>query len=145
MKALTLYQPWASAIAAGIKRIETRAWASERLYGRPLAIHAGSRRVRPDELEEECLADLERAGLDPLDLPYGAVVCVVRVRVILATEYIVEDPDRWALTSQEKRWGDYSPGRWAWLLEPMRRVEPPPSVAGARGLWEWVPKGGSRG
>ncbi len=38
MKALTLWQPWASAVAVGAKRIETRSWSTE--YRGPLAIHA---------------------------------------------------------------------------------------------------------
>lgn len=41
-KALTLHQPWASAIIAGPKRIENRPWAPPReLLGRRFWIHAG--------------------------------------------------------------------------------------------------------
>ena len=36
MKALSLYQPWATAIALGSKRIETRGWPTS--YRGPLAI-----------------------------------------------------------------------------------------------------------
>ena len=39
MKALTVRQPWASLIAAGVKTIETRSWSTK--YRGPLAIHAG--------------------------------------------------------------------------------------------------------
>lgn len=39
MKVLTLHQPWATLIAAGIKTIETRSWSTR--YRGPLAIHAG--------------------------------------------------------------------------------------------------------
>src|SRR5690348_6608283 len=38
MKALTLTQPWASLVAIGAKRIETRSWSTS--YRGPLAIHA---------------------------------------------------------------------------------------------------------
>ena len=41
MKALTVRQPWASLIAAGVKTIETRSWATS--FRGPLAIHAGKR------------------------------------------------------------------------------------------------------
>jgi len=44
MKALTLWQPWASLIAVGAKRIETRSWSTK--YRGPLAIHAAAR--KPD-------------------------------------------------------------------------------------------------
>ena len=38
MKALTLTQPWASLVAIGAKRIETRSWSTP--YRGLLAIHA---------------------------------------------------------------------------------------------------------
>lgn len=42
MKALTIWQPWATAIAIGAKRIETRSWETH--YRGPIAIHAAARR-----------------------------------------------------------------------------------------------------
>ena len=38
MKAITLTQPWASLVAVGAKRIETRSWPTK--YRGPIAIHA---------------------------------------------------------------------------------------------------------
>jgi hypothetical protein len=43
MKAITLYQPWATLVAMGKKRIETRSWSTN--YRGPLAIHAGKNRM----------------------------------------------------------------------------------------------------
>lgn len=40
MRAITLWQPWASLIAIGAKTIETRSWSTA--YRGPLAIHAGA-------------------------------------------------------------------------------------------------------
>ncbi len=42
MKALTLYQPWATLVALGAKRIETRSWTTK--YRGPLAIHVSKRK-----------------------------------------------------------------------------------------------------
>ena len=39
MKALTVRQPWASLIAVGAKRVETRSWPTA--YRGPRAIHVG--------------------------------------------------------------------------------------------------------
>jgi len=39
MRALTIHQPWASLIAAGLKTIETRAWATK--HRGQIVIHAG--------------------------------------------------------------------------------------------------------
>lgn len=47
MKAVSLWNPWAAAIAAGIKKIETRSWTTS--YRGPLAIHAAKRKMTPDE------------------------------------------------------------------------------------------------
>ena len=40
MKVLTLTQPWATLVAIGAKRIETRSWATK--YRGPLLIHAAA-------------------------------------------------------------------------------------------------------
>lgn len=39
MKAITLWQPWASLLAYGVKKYETRSWPTK--YRGPIAIHAG--------------------------------------------------------------------------------------------------------
>jgi activating signal cointegrator 1 len=44
MKAISLWQPWASLIACGAKPFETRSWAPPRdLIGQPIAIHAAKK------------------------------------------------------------------------------------------------------
>ena len=52
MKALTIRQPWASLIAAGMKTIETRGWSTR--YWGPLLIHAG--KTKPVSLPGYVLA-----------------------------------------------------------------------------------------
>lgn len=44
MKALTIWQPWASLLVSGQKKYETRSWATS--YRGPIAIHAAMRPVR---------------------------------------------------------------------------------------------------
>ncbi len=43
MKAITIWQPWASLIACGAKQYETRSWATS--YRGPIAIHAAAVKV----------------------------------------------------------------------------------------------------
>jgi hypothetical protein len=96
VKALTLHQPWATAIAEGIKTIETRSWSTS--YRGPLAIHAGSKMApgmagpagmfgrytvdRDGPGEEWYILDSDWPGRDqgqhqyPIYLPLGAVVAV---------------------------------------------------------------------
>lgn len=70
LPAITLWQPWATLIAAGAKPFEFRSWpAPRRLWGKRVAIHAGARPVRRDELQELLLRlrgqDARETGLLP--------------------------------------------------------------------------------
>ena len=56
MLALTIHQPWASAIVLGPKRVENRTWRPPAtLVGQRLAVHAG--KVLSREASEELLDD----------------------------------------------------------------------------------------
>jgi len=48
MKAITLWQPWASLLACGAKQYETRSWATS--YRGPIAIHAAARKCNTKDL-----------------------------------------------------------------------------------------------
>lgn len=48
MKALTVYQPWASLLACGAKQYETRSWATK--YRGPIVIHAATKKP-PKQVE----------------------------------------------------------------------------------------------
>ena len=69
MRALSLWQPWASLIADERKKIETRHWPMH--YRGPLAIH-GTKGNFDKEFAEEC-------GYEVCKLPLGAIVCIVNV------------------------------------------------------------------
>ena len=147
MKAITLHQPWASLIAHGVKTIETRSWMpSWSAVGRPLAIHAGKRVARAEALHPDTLAAIVGLyGQDwRNDIPVGAVVAIARLsgayqvvrdtgdgRVIAARSGVGR-AEVWPVDSH----GDFSPGRWLWILEDVRRVEPVAAI-GRQGLWDW--------
>jgi len=46
---------------------------------------------------------------------------------------------RFDLTHNEYTFGDYSAGRYAWLLADVQRLPVALSASGALGLWEWMP------
>lgn len=74
MKALSLRQPWAYLVCAGIKPVENRTWRTR--WRGPVAVHAA---WQPDEVYIHRFADL-LAGLDlPDDLPRGGIVGVVSI------------------------------------------------------------------
>jgi hypothetical protein len=128
MKALTLWQPWASLVRPDTKTIESRSWAT--LYRGPLLIHAA---VRWDNLIRAEVARARRhlhgLGLPPLpdDLPTGAVVAIA----ILA--------DCWAMDQApdpvNEIFGCYGPDRFGWILEDIRVLPRPIPWSGSQGLW----------
>ena len=44
------------------------------------------------------------------------------------------------LSAQERGYGDYTEGRFVWLLDEIQSIVPIPAK-GALGLWEWEPAG----
>jgi len=132
MKAITLYQPWASLIAAGIKRYETRHWpprSGQLTEGEELAIHAGMRIVKPlPPYLEELIANLP----ETLPLPTGAVLCVCRFEGTAFT-YDVRDQ----VGDTERACGDWSFGRFAWELTVLRVFPHGIPTRGHQGIWNW--------
>jgi hypothetical protein len=78
LKAITLLQPWASLLAAGIKTIETRSWNTN--HRGPLLIHASQKTDEPRQvyiMGREWMRELLAAklGVHALaDLPLGKIV-----------------------------------------------------------------------
>ena len=137
MKAITLTQPWASLVALGAKRIETRSWSTS--YRGQLAIHAGKtfpRWARELARSKEFLNAPEvRALLEAgFQYPRGVVIATCDLYSCVETDKI----DRFVkLTDQEESFGDYSPRRFAFLLDNVRVLPEPVPASGALGLWEW--------
>lgn len=127
MKALTLTQPWASAIVLGHKTIETRSWTTR--YRGPIAIHAA--KGFPKWARE--FAETERAlGRVPERLPLGAVIAVARIVDVRPTEELAAE-----ISALERLYGDYAPGRFGWILEDVELLAEPIPAKGALGLWNW--------
>ena len=130
MKAVTLWQPWASLIACGVKRFETRSWpAYGLLVGEELAIHAGLRCASLADLDAVTLRTMLALFRDRPSLPSGAVVAIARFEGNYLVEH-VRDPDPF---------GDYRPGRWAWRLGDVRTLAVPCPATGRQRIWDWTP------
>lgn len=150
MKAITLTQPWASLVAIGAKRIETRSWKTN--YRGPLAIHAAKGwdpAIRAEARRNHRIAaTMSKAGLTNWDfLPRGCIVATCELHMIVATnregwEWLDGDGCRqtYKLDQQELCFGDYTPGRWAWLLANTQELDQPVPARGGLGLWEWEAK-----
>lgn len=143
MKALSLYQPWASLVALGLKRMETRSWATP--YRGPLAIAASKR--FPAEARELCAEwpfyeALELDGITSWrQLPTGVVIATCTLVACVPTQVVIKGlhdaRGRFPFTAHEDAFGDFSAGRYAWLLADVVKLPEPVPVRGSLGLWEW--------
>jgi len=154
MICISLSPPYATLIALNLKKIETRGWATS--HRGQLGIHQtlapGPRgtteadlhaivRNRPfcDVLFQPlgCTDSLQVCAV----LPRGKIVAVVDLRGCIQVDseqlvsYSIPGVDDWFFTDQERAFGDYSPGRWAWLLTNVRALPEPVSARGMPGLW----------
>lgn len=150
MKTISLWQPWATLIVIGAKRIETRDWSTG--YRGPLAIHA-AKQFAQDEREtctmEPFRSALIAGGICKLrDLPLGAVIGTVTlvdcIKIpegtpcegkLLGEGKLVRGvklpPD-----GDECDFGNFTAGRYAWVMtEPFRFPLPMP-YRGERGLFD---------
>ena len=143
MKALTLTQPWATLVAIGANIIETRDWPTK--YRGPFALHAA--KGFPRDARELCRKQpfrdaLAAAGyMSPDDLPLGAVVALVHLESLLECDAstlreIRARSKRGELPPHEADFGDFSAGRYGFVLGDVRRVEPPVAARGMLGFWE---------
>ena len=142
MKALSLWQPWASMIAVGAKRIETRSWATP--YRGPLAIQAAQKVLEDAELAElvtrapQAFSLLARvAGITGNgELPRAAVVAITTLEDVLPITGQTRPEDLVPGRPWEREVGDYTPGRFAWILGRTYRLPEPRIFPGRRGLFE---------
>ena len=136
MKALTIWQPYASLIAEGFKHYETRGFKT--YYRGPLLIHSGQRPmdwIMRHSAEPALDIAIEFFGMeDLLALPVGSAICVVDL-----VDCIEMTPDFIKKQSQtELTVGDWQPGRYAWKLENPRKLDSV-ELLGRQGLWNaWL-------
>lgn len=120
--ALTIRQPWAWAIMAGLKRYENRTWKTRKLG--PMIVHAAAGRagVAGDVLW------LREHGIDCPDanaLDYGCIVGLVRVAGCLDVGEVESDLFR--------------EGPVCWVLEGPQKLSRPVMYRGQQGVFR-VPK-----
>lgn len=154
---ISLWQPWAAFVAEGDKTAETRSWPTP--YRGLLGIHAAKKRGgflsgRYGPWVYDGLANVmwraERDGtLEQPDryqrVPLGALVSIVELVDCVPVERLewhahvagwTRDADGKVTVGElERPFGDYSPGRYAWLLRHVRAVDPPMVVNGHQGFF----------
>lgn len=163
MKALTIWQPWASLIVIGAKPYEFRGWKPPaRLVGQRIAIHAGKRPMRKAEIRalsrglhdvagstNPCLRrDValpfvqsllrDEGGLfdrETVEISYSALVATAVVGEPKAGDVVARE---FGVEIAPALDGDGF--NWGWPLTDICPLGPPLPCAGAQGLWT-VPYG----
>lgn len=125
IKCISLWQPWATGIAVGLKTVETRHWTTKRRG--LIAIHA-ARRWGPDQRE---FASVEHAlGRLPKRIPFGAIIAIAEITGVLPTVELAPQ-----VLPIERIYGNYGPGRFGWLLANVKALDEPIPVAGRQGFF----------
>lgn len=133
-------QPWATLIARGRKRLETRQWAAAYVdkagvsvpFLGKLIIHSGrhiddlGRRFAQRAEVREALG-----GQSVDDLPCGSIIGWVE----LASCYLLDRFKLDRIPAFERRLGDFRPGRWVWVLRDPHELIKPVHISGDKGLW----------
>ena len=159
MIAITIKQPWATLIALGEKRFETRSWQTK--YRGQIAIHAGKQIDIEACHDRDIASALNKHGIVIIDdLPTGVVLAKVDLvncwhivyhpgtdvdkakSIPIGGELDVpkHHPDfhRYIVpTEKEISFGDWTPGRYAWELTNIQVLDEPIPTKGQLSLWEW--------
>lgn len=131
MRVISIRQPWATLVALGAKRRETRSWPTR--YRGQIAIHASA--GMPTRSKEACSLPLvkdilTRAGYKSWrDLPRGVILAVGTITDVQEISPANTPP------SPEFDFGDYTPGRFQWFLSDVRLLANPIPAKGSLGLW----------
>jgi len=120
VKAISLHQPWASLVAAGYKRIETRSWRT-RHRGMLLICATKIPVISP----ERWGALREQYWRLPEAPPAGAALAIAE---LVECRPMVEDDEAAACC-------DIYQGAVAWVLRDIRQIEPV-AVRGRQGIYE---------
>ena len=127
MKVLTIKEPWASLIGMHIKTIETRSWRTN--YRGELFIHAGSSKIPKTE---NYLNGVKLLGLSPMH--QGTIFCKCNLTdCVKITDAFLHDLVY--ANSPNLLCGDYTLGRYAWILSDIQYLNPPIPAKGKLGIW----------
>ena len=142
MKVLTIKQPWAYLIAAGIKDIENRTWKCPQKYiGQRILIHASAKPAKIDfeingqatVMEIQLSSALNKCDENGL---FSAIIGSVEI-----VDCVINHPGIWAEKSEPGQCeitGEGIKPIYNWVLaNPILFDEPIMNVKGKLGFWEY--------
>lgn len=136
MRALTLKQPFATAIAVGPKRIENRPRRTiPRAWALPvwIALHAGKTWWKVDQ---QNWMEMWPESPKPHEMPKGALLGVMRVDEILELTEPAWPPQSLSKLELEIRADPWTMGPWCLRIGEVRLLKEPIPCKGMLGMWE---------
>ncbi len=130
MKVLSIKEPFASLVALGIKKIETRSWKTN--YRGEIYIHASlTKSVVKDKTREKKLLDLLPKNYE---FKQGYIIC----RAYLKDCIYMDDEFIKNIKKDETEYlcGRYEIGRYAWVLSNIEIIKEIPAK-GKLGIWNF--------
>ncbi|WP_333861860.1 ASCH domain-containing protein [Clostridium sp.] len=139
MKVLTINQPWASLIVLGEKKIETRSWSTK--YRGALLIHSGSTINGSVCLIHPFKKVLDKYFQRLIDMPTGMIIAkcnlVDCIRILSEDGLTAKLENNFIVEKNEYNLGNYTPGRYAWILKDIEVLSKPKFVKGKLGVWNY--------
>ena len=115
MRVLSIREPFASLIASGDKKIETRSFKTN--YRGELFIHASGKKIDKSIVDNTFINNM----IKDRKMQFGKIICRVKLVdcVYLDREFINSIKD-----TKEYQLGLYKEGRYAWILDNVELIEP---------------------
>jgi phage N-6-adenine-methyltransferase len=130
LKAISLWQPWASLISLGLKHYETRSWKTS--YRGKLLICSTAKftKIQHQQYLKIC-NEVELPPWDEDNFPHGQVIAICDLVdcVEMTPEFIAQQ------SQTEILCGDWQVGRYAWKLKNIQPITEPFAVKGKQGLF----------
>ncbi len=161
MKLISLWEPWASLVAIGAKKIETRSWYTP--YRGWVAIHSTKGGLSMEELAQvscseyfypalkefppfaaQVEASTMKKGWIKSVFPHGCIVAVAKLtecRMVIETPYGAAE---WCMVpppEPELSFGNYELGRYGLMLDGVIRLPAPIPFKSRQGMLLDVPDG----
>ena len=129
MKVISIIEPWASLIKEKVKYIETRSWKTN--YRGKIYIHASLKKVpKKDERINNLISLLENKNFK-----YGHIIAeATLVDCIYMDEEFISNIKN---NNKEYICGEYSIGRYAWVLKDIKELNEPIPAKGNLGIWNY--------
>jgi len=127
MKVLSIKEPFASLVATGQKKFETRSWKTK--YRGEIYIHSS---ITPGKKDERIITLSKLVDPKP-----GYILCKCQLVdcIYMDEEFINEIKD-----TAEYKFGHYEVGRYAWKLEKVELIAPI-FAKGKLGIWNYEKEG----